>query len=174
MKFQSYEKLKLKSELMTTSDSKQKIMQILLKNGEVLEADMIISAAGVYSDKIANKLGIDINNQKIIPFRGEYFELKNEFKYLVKGLIYPVPNPNFPFLGVHFTKMINGEVEAGPNAVLALAREGYNWRTIKFDEFTDSITYKGLLNFIRKYPATTISEISRSLYKSLFVRSLEN
>ena len=90
-----------------------------------------------------------------MPFRGEYYLLKDEFKYLVKGLIYPVPDPDLPFLGVHLTKMISGEVEAGPNAVLALAREGYNWKTLNLNELTESITYRGLLNFI-KVPSNNI------------------
>tara|TARA_S200000501_G_scaffold247848_1_gene232193 strand:- start:1663 stop:2853 length:1191 start_codon:yes stop_codon:yes gene_type:complete len=146
---------------------------IYLENDEVFDADIIISSTGVYSDKLAEMMGIDINRQKIIPFRGEYYLLKDEFKYLVKGLIYPVPNPSFPFLGVHLTKMIDGNVEAGPNAVLALAREGYSWRIINFREFVESITYKGIRKFILKYPLTTFGEISRSLSKGLFVDSLK-
>ena len=108
-----------------------------------------------------------------IPFRGEYYLLKPEFKYLVNSLIYPVPDPDLPFLGVHFTKMINGDVEAGPNAVLALAREGYNWQTINFNEFWESLTYPGLRRFIIKYPGITAGEVFRSLFKPIFVNSLK-
>ncbi len=146
---------------------------IYLDNDEGFDADIVISSAGLFSDKLAEIMGLDINNQKILPFRGEYYLLKDEFRYLVKGLIYPVPNPSFPFLGVHFTKMIDGNVEAGPNAVIALAREGYNWRTINLQEFFESISYEGLRKFIFKYPLITLGEVSRSLSKRLFVESLK-
>ena len=145
---------------------------IYLDNDEVLDADVLISSSGIFSDKLTEMMGIGIDNQKILPFRGEYYLLKDEFKYLVKGLIYPVPDPSFPFLGVHFTKMIDGRVEAGPNAVLALAREGYNWRTINMKELIESISYVGLRKFILKYPFITLGEISRSFSKTLFVESL--
>tara|TARA_B100000886_G_scaffold340036_1_gene307587 strand:+ start:16135 stop:17325 length:1191 start_codon:yes stop_codon:yes gene_type:complete len=145
---------------------------IYLDNDEVLDADVLISSSGIFSDKLTEMMGIGIDNQKILPFRGEYYLLKDEFKYLVKGLIYPVPDPSFPFLGVHFTKMIDGRVEAGPNAVLALAREGYNWRTINMKELIESISYVGLRKFILRYPFITLGEISRSFSKTLFVESL--
>ena len=96
--------------------------------------------------------------------------LKSPFKYLVKNLIYPLPNPSLPFLGVHLTRMINNDVEAGPNAILALAREGYDWSTINYEEFLESITYIGLRNFIKKYPLITAGEILRSLFKGIFVK----
>ena len=146
---------------------------ITLDDGEELDADIIISSSGLFSDKLAEMMGLNVNNQKILPFRGEYYLLKDEFRYLVKGLIYPVPNPSFPFLGVHFTKMIDGNVEAGPNAVLALAREGYNWRTINIQELVESLSYEGLRNFILKYPLTILGEVSRSLSKSLFIEDLK-
>ena len=146
---------------------------ITLEDGEELDADVVISSSGLYSDKIADMMGLNDNNQKILPFRGEYYLLKDEFRYLVKGLIYPVPNPSFPFLGVHFTKMIDGNVEAGPNAVLALAREGYNWRTINIKELIESLSYEGLRKFISKYPLTILGEVSRSLSKSLFIEDLK-
>jgi len=146
---------------------------ITLDNGEELDSDIVISSSGLFSDKLAEMMGLNVNNQKILPFRGEYYLLKDEFRYLVKGLIYPVPNPSFPFLGVHFTKMIDGNVEAGPNAVLALAREGYNWRTINIQELVESLSYEGLRNFILKYPLTILGEVSRSLSKSLFIEDLK-
>ena len=118
-------------------------------------------------------IGINIENKKILPFRGEYYLLKKEFRYLVNGLIYPVPNPTLPFLGVHFTKMINGEVEAGPNAVLAMAREGYDWKTINLRELGESLTYIGLFKFINRYPLITLGEIARSFSKTIFVKSLQ-
>ena len=119
---------------------------MILENGEVIDGEIIISAAGIYSDKLANLLNIDIDNKQILPFRGEYYLLKPSFEYLVKGLIYPVPNPSLPFLGVHFTKLIKGGVEAGPNAVLALAREGYKWQIINIKELYESLSYIGLQN----------------------------
>ena len=147
--------------------------ELLLENGEVINGEVIISAAGVYSDKLAKILGIEIDNKQTLPFRGEYFMLKPEFKYLVKGLIYPVPNPSLPFLGVHFTKTINGDIEAGPNAVLALAREGYNWQTINFGELYESLSYIGLQKFILKYPLITAGEFIRSISKNIFINSLQ-
>ncbi len=165
-------KLILNSEFKELKEEKSNL-RVTLKDGSTYEADNIISSSGLYSDLVAKNLGIDIDNQKIIPFRGEYYLLKKEYSYLVNGLIYPIPNPEFPFLGVHFTKMINGMIEAGPNAVLALAREGYDWRTINLKEFTESITYKGLRNFIINYPLITLGEIARSLSKDMFVNSLK-
>ena len=117
-------------------------------------------------------LGINIKNRQTLPFRGEYYLLKPEYQYLVKNLIYPVPNPQLPFLGVHFTRMINGGVEAGPNAVLAMAREGYRWNNINTAELLEAISYEGLQKFIFKYPIITSGEVLRSLSKYLFVKSL--
>ena len=147
--------------------------ELLLENGEVINGEVIISAAGLYSDKLAKILGIEISSKQILPFRGEYYTIKPKYKYLVKGLIYPVPNPSLPFLGVHFTKRINGEIEAGPNAVLALAREGYNWQNINFGELYESLSYIGLQKFILKYPITTASEFIRSISKTIFLNSLQ-
>ncbi len=147
--------------------------ELFLQNGEVIAGEVIISAAGLYGDKISKMLNFDISNKQILPFRGEYYLLKPTFEYLVKGLIYPVPNPSFPFLGVHFTKMINGRIEAGPNAVLALAREGYNWQKINLEELYESLSYVGLQRFILKYPLTTTKEILRSLSKTIFINSLQ-
>ena len=142
------------------------------QDGESFESDLVISSAGLYSDKVALNFGININRMQTIPFRGEYYILKPEYKYLVNNLIYPLPDPNLPFLGVHFTKLINGEIEAGPNAVLALAREGYNWNTINPKELWEALKYPGLWKFISKYPGVTTGEILRSLIKPIFVNSL--
>ena len=142
-------------------------------DGRSFESDLIISSAGLYSDKVALNLGLNINQMQTIPFRGEYYILKPEYKYLVNNLIYPLPDPNLPFLGVHFTKLINGEIEAGPNAVLALAREGYDWKIVNLNEFWESLTYPGLWKFIGKYPGITAGEILRSFLKPLFVESLK-
>ncbi len=146
---------------------------LITNKGNLSESDLIISASGLYSDKVAQNLDIEIDNMQTIPFRGEYYLLKPEFQYLVNSLIYPVPDPNLPFLGVHFTRMINGDVEAGPNAVLALAREGYDWQTINFKEFWESLTYPGLRKFMVKYPGITAGEVIRSLIKPVFVNSLK-
>lgn len=154
-----------------TSKNEEKILT--LNNGEIISTDIIIVCAGLYTDKVSESVGIDIEKQRVIPFRGEYYLLKKEYRHLVKGLIYPVPNPNFPFLGSHFTKMINGNVEAGPNAVLALAREGYEWGILNFEECLESLTYEGLRKFIFKYPFTSFEEITRSLIKPLFVKNLQ-
>ena len=148
-------------------------IEIVLDNGEAIEAKKIISTAGLYSDKITKMLGIDIENKQTLPFRGEYYLLKPKYNYLVKNLIYPIPNPNLPFLGVHFTRMINGGVEAGPNAVLAMAREGYKWSNINPEELFEAISYEGLQKFIFKYPLITAGEIVRSLSKEVFVKSLQ-
>ena len=164
--------IKYKSKVLGINNLNSK-QEIVLENGELINSEVVISTAGLYSDRVTKMLGIDIENKQTLPFRGEYFLLKPEYEYLVKGLIYPVPNPKLPFLGVHFTRMIGGGVEAGPNAVLAMAREGYDWKTINMSEFYESITYPGLHKFILKYPLITAGEIIRSLSKQLFVKSLK-
>ena len=147
-------------------------LELILSNHETLNADIVISSTGLYGDKVAKLLDIDIQDQKILPFRGEYYFLKNEYKYLVKNLVYPTPDPKFPFLGVHFTRMIDGSVEAGPNAVLAFGREAYNWKEFNLTEFYESIRYAGLQKFIYKYPLITLGEFARSFSKKIFANSL--
>jgi L-2-hydroxyglutarate oxidase len=132
----------------------------------------LINCGGLYSDRIAKKSGLN-SNVKIIAFRGEYFNLKNESKHLVKNLIYPVPDPSFPFLGVHFTRMINGNIEAGPNAVLAFSREGYKITDFNLKDFFEAVTYQGLWRFLAKYPAISLYEFYRSMNKKEFTRSLQ-
>ncbi|MCK5088084.1 MAG: FAD-dependent oxidoreductase, partial [Melioribacteraceae bacterium] len=112
-------------------------------------------------------------NVRIIPFRGEYYKLKNESKSLVNSLIYPVPDPAFPFLGVHFTRMINGDVEAGPNAVFAFKREGYTKSSFNFNDTLQSITWPGFIKVISKYWKTGFGEFYRSYNKKAFVRALQ-
>ena len=133
---------------------------------------LIINCAGLYSDKISaiNKKDIDT---RIIPFRGEYYLLKPEKRYLVKTLIYPVPDPNFPFLGVHFTNMIGGDVEAGPNAVFAFRKEGYNRLDFNFKEFADAITWPGFQKVALKYYKTGLGEYYRSFSKTAFTKALQ-
>lgn len=132
----------------------------------------LINCAGLYSDKIA-KLTNDNIAVKIVPFRGEYFTLKKEKEYLVKNLIYPVPNPDFPFLGVHFTRFIQGGVEAGPNAVLAYAREGYRKSDIVWSEFFESVFYKGFIKMAFRNWRTGIGEMHRSYSKKAFTTALQ-
>ncbi len=133
---------------------------------------LVINCSGLYSDKVAAITGMDVN-YKIIPFRGEYYKLKKEKEHLVKNLIYPVPDPNFPFLGVHFTRMINGGIEAGPNAVLAYSREGYSKSKIKPGEFFESLSYPGFQKVIKKYWRTGFGELYRSYSKSAFTKALQ-
>jgi L-2-hydroxyglutarate oxidase len=110
---------------------------------------------------------------RIVPFRGEYYELRPERRSLVRNLIYPVPDPNFPFLGVHFTRMIDGGVHAGPNAVLSLKREGYHRMSFNLKDFVDTMTYAGFWRLARKHARAGLEEMHRSFRKKAFVRSLQ-
>lgn len=140
-------------------------------DGATFEVDLLVNCAGLYSDRVARASGVE-PDVRIVPFRGEYFELRPELHDLVNGLIYPVPDPEFPFLGVHLTKMVDGSVHAGPNAVLALAREGYRWRDIKPSELALSLTWPGLWRLGAKNIGAGAKEMSRSMSRSLFARSL--
>jgi len=133
---------------------------------------LVINCAGLYSDKVA-RMTVPKLNLKIIPFRGEYFKLKKEKEYLVKNLIYPVPDSNFPFLGVHFTRMAKGGVEAGPNAVLAFKREGYKKSDINISELTEILTWPGFQKVAAKYWRTGIGEMYRSYSKAAFTKALQ-
>jgi len=137
-----------------------------------VEATYIINCAGLYSDMVARMMGLDPGLQ-IIPFRGEYYMLRPEAHHFVKGLIYPVPDPSFPFLGVHFTRTIHGGVEAGPNAVLALAREGYTKTTLNARESLRALGYGGFWRMARRYWKTGMEEMYRSLSKSAFTKALQ-
>ncbi len=134
--------------------------------------NLVVNCAGLYSDKIARKTPVK-PDLKIVPFRGEYYKLKEESKYLVKNLIYPVPDPNFPFLGVHFTRMIGGGVEAGPNAVLAFAREGYKKSDINLPELFETLAWPGFQKVAMKYWKTGMGEMYRSFSKAAFVKALQ-
>lgn len=133
---------------------------------------LVINCAGLYSDKIARMTMPNINF-KIIPFRGEYYELSKEKEYLVRNLIYPVPDPNFPFLGVHFTRMIEGGIEAGPNAVLAFKREGYKISDFNSREFAEILSWPGFRKVAAKYWKTGFGEMYRSISKTAFTRALQ-
>ena len=135
--------------------------------------ELVINCAGLYSDKIAQLAG-ENSSISIIPFRGEYYVLKPESRHLVNSLIYPVPDPRFPFLGVHFTRRIDGSVEAGPNAVLATAREGYRRRDFSFQETWELLTNPGFWKIGRNYWKTGLGEYTRSLFKPLFVKALQH
>jgi L-2-hydroxyglutarate oxidase len=137
------------------------------------QAKLVVNCAGLYSDKVARMNDASINDVKIIPFRGEYFKLKAEREYLVKNLIYPVPDPNFPFLGVHFTRMQKGGVEAGPNAVLAFKREGYKKTQVDFAELAETLTWPGFQKVAAKYWKTGIGELYRSFSKAAFTKALQ-
>lgn len=133
---------------------------------------MVINCAGLYSDVVARKAGATLAIQNV-PFRGEYYDLKPEKTSLVKGLIYPVPDPRFPFLGVHFTKRIYGKTDAGPNAVLALAREGYKKTSFNFAEAVEIMRWPGFRKMARKYWRAGMGEFYRSYSKPAFVRALQ-
>lgn len=146
--------------------------QVLKTNNGSFETRFLINCGGLHSDRIA-KLGQANSEAKIVPFRGEYYELKPEKRYLVKTLIYPVPNPNFPFLGVHFTRMIDGSVHAGPNAVLSFKREGYKKTDFDLRDFVEVMTYPGFWKLVAKHADEGIQEMIRSFNKAAFVRSLQ-
>jgi len=152
---------------------KSESIEVLLEGTqENIQASHLINCAGLYSDKVT-LMTEDYIDYKIIPFRGEYYKLKPEKEYLVKSLIYPVPDSNFPFLGVHFTKMMKGGVEAGPNAVLAYQREGYHKSDINLTELFDTITYPGFIKVAIKYYKTGWDELLRSYSKKLFTKALQ-
>jgi L-2-hydroxyglutarate oxidase len=138
---------------------------------EEFRADQFVNCAGLHSDRLARLAGLD-PDVRIIPFRGEYYELTPEASYLVKGLIYPVPDPSFPFLGVHLTRMINGSIHAGPNAIFALAREGYSRLKINPRDVADSLRWPGLWRLGKRYWRTGVEEVARSLSKKRFLASL--
>jgi L-2-hydroxyglutarate oxidase len=134
--------------------------------------DWVITCAGLHSDRVAALTG-QPRRVRIVPFRGEYYTIRPERRHLVRNLIYPVPDPRFPFLGVHFTRMIRGGVEAGPNAVLAFAREGYTKSDLRVGDLADALTFSGLWKFIGKYKRVCWDELRRSFSKELFCLSLQ-
>ncbi len=135
-------------------------------------ARTVITCGGLHSDRLAMQTQPDLD-LRIIPFRGEYFELKESAKHLVRSLIYPVPDPNFPFLGVHFTRRIDGSIECGPNAVLAFAREGYLKTDISIREFAQTLAWPGFRKIALKYWRTGLGEYHRSFSKNAFVAALQ-
>jgi (S)-2-hydroxyglutarate dehydrogenase len=162
--------LRLRTKVLKIVDMPQG--KVLETNNGTFETGIVINCAGLHSDRIAKLNNVD-PQAKIVPFRGEYYELIPEKRYLVKTLIYPVPNPAFPFLGVHFTKMIDGSVHAGPNAVLSFKREGYKKTDFDLRDFVEVMTYPGFWKLAAKYADEGIQEIIRSFSKAVFVHSLQ-
>jgi L-2-hydroxyglutarate oxidase len=145
---------------------------VLTSTAGDLAASQVVNCAGLQCDRVTAMSG-EKPAAKIIPFRGEYFALKPEVHHFCKNLIYPVPDPNFPFLGVHFTRMIDGSVECGPNAVLAFAREGYRKTDFNLADLTESLTYPGFIKMAAKYWKMGLGEMWRSASKGAFVRALQ-
>ena len=139
--------------------------------GESFRARVLVNCAGLHSDRVAALSGVEAG-AKVVPFRGEYYELEPERCYLVRNLIYPVPDPNFPFLGVHFTRSVEGGVEAGPNAVLGLAREGYKKTDLNARDLAETLSYPAFWRLVGRNWRTGAGEIWRSLSKKAFVRGL--
>jgi (S)-2-hydroxyglutarate dehydrogenase len=144
---------------------------IQTQRGDV-QASYLINCAGLQCDRVARMAGETLG-LRIVPFRGEYLKLRPERRSLVNHLVYPVPDPAFPFLGVHFTRMVGGDVEAGPNAVLALAREGYHALNVNVRDAVDALLFPGLWRFLRRYPSMIGYELRRSLSRRLFGASLQ-
>ncbi len=151
------------------SDGGERIVETSAGN---FRTKFVITCGGLHSDRLVKASG-QKPSAKIIPFRGEYYQIKKERQFLVRNLIYPVPDRKFPFLGVHFTRLIHGGIEAGPNAVLAFAREGYKWSKINPRDLAESLCFPGLWKFLFKYPSLCGYEIFRSLSKKEFCRSLQ-
>jgi L-2-hydroxyglutarate oxidase len=136
------------------------------------ESDFLINCAGLHSDRIAELAG-ETRTVRIVPFRGEYYKVRKERQGLVRNLIYPVPDPQFPFLGVHFTRLIHGGIEAGPNAVLAFAREGYQKSDVNLLDLFDALTFPGLWRFLARHRRMSWEELLRSFNRQLFCESLQ-
>ena len=132
----------------------------------------VVNCGGLHSDRLARRAGTR-PDARIVPFRGEYYLLRPSYRHLVKGLIYPVPDARFPFLGVHFTRTVHGGVEAGPNAVLALAREGYRWSQVCPRDVLETLTFAGFWRLAGKYWRTAVGEMYRSLSKPAFIHALQ-
>jgi len=155
-----------------TGMRKQGTSVVLTSTAGEVSARQVVNCAGLQCDRVTAMSGAK-PEAMIIPFRGEYFALKPEAQHLCKNLIYPVPDPSFPFLGVHFTRMIEGGVECGPNAVLAFAREGYHKTDVNITDLTETLTYRGFLKMAAKYWKMGLGEMWRSVSKSAFVRALQ-
>jgi L-2-hydroxyglutarate oxidase len=156
----------------TTIKPQTSSIELISRDGASVECDRMINCAGLNSDRVCQLAGGQPNVQ-IVPFRGEYYELASGSESLCRNLIYPVPDPSFPFLGVHFTRMIDGGVECGPNAVLALSREGYQWRDVNLRDIFETFAYKGFRSLAAQHWKMGLGEMHRSLRKSAFVTALQ-
>ena len=145
---------------------------LVLSSAVEVRADYIVNCAGLHCDRVAQNAG-EKRETRIVPFRGEYYGLRSSAQHLVRNLIYPVPDPVFPFLGVHFTRLVDGGIEAGPNAILAFAREGYSKWTVNPRDLADALLYKGLWKFLGKHRVMVCEEIKRSFSRRLFCQSLQ-
>ena len=152
-------------------DRRSGVSRVKTNAGEI-EARYVITCGGLMSDRLAKMTG-GKGDPKIVPFRGDYLILKPEKRYLVKGNIYPVPDPEFPVLGVHFTPRMNGDIWLGPNAVLAFAREGYNFTTINLRDLFESLTYSGFIKLAGKYMSVGMGEMYRDVVRSAYVKALQ-
>jgi (S)-2-hydroxyglutarate dehydrogenase len=144
----------------------------ILTDKRIFEATNLIFCAGLQADRLARKDGVNLK-EKVVGFRGDYYELTDQAKHKVRNLIYPVPNPDFPFLGVHFTRMTNGETECGPNAVFTFKREGYGKTDFSFIDTWDALTYKGTWKLFFKNMRFGINEYRRAFSKKLFLKTLQ-
>lgn len=162
--------IKLKCKLKAVKKNNNEL--VVKTNIGYVKCKYLINCCGLYSDRITKLCSVKPGVQ-IIPFRGEYYKLEESYKNLVKNLIYPVPDPKFPFLGVHFTRMINGGVEAGPNAVLAFKREGYRQSDFSIRDVSEMLIYPGFWKMATKYYRTGLGEFHRSLSKKAFVKALK-
>ncbi|MFS1510992.1 L-2-hydroxyglutarate oxidase [Chengkuizengella sp. SCS-71B] len=160
----------LNTEVIDILEYEQKVE--IITNEKEFNTSFVVNCGGLHSDRLTKMTGLKPDLQ-IVPFRGEYYELKPEKHYLVKNLIYPVPNPDFPFLGVHFTRMVNGGVEAGPNAVLSLKREGYRKTDFDLKDFSEVMRFRGFWKLAVKYWQEGAKEMWRSYSKKAFVKSLQ-
>jgi len=152
--------------------SQQESISTITTNKKTLQAKIVVACAGLHCDRIATKDNLKIN-MKIVPFRGDYYELSEKGKNKVRNLIYPVPDPDFPFLGVHFTRMIDGSIECGPNAVFSFKREGYSRTAFSLRDAVESLTYKGLWILFSRHWKQGIEEYKRAFSKRLFLKSLQ-
>ena len=148
-------------------------LKVLTSDKETFRSDFLVNCAGLFSDTVAMLDNIN-PDLRIIPFRGEYYVLSQQKAHLVNNMIYPISDPNLPFLGIHLTKTVDGQIEAGPNAVLAFAKEGYKWSNINLSEFSKTISYKGMWKLGKEYFGIGISEMYRSLNKKVFLKEILN
>lgn len=160
------------NQVMKIKKNKNNDLLTVVTNNETFTTRLVVNCAGLYSDKVAHMMGDKIPF-RIVPFRGEYYKLREDKEHLVKNLIYPVPDPAFPFLGVHFTRMIEGGIEAGPNAVLAFRREGYKKSNVNLKEFGETLAWPGFQKVAAKYWKTGFGEMYRSFSKSAFTKALQ-